>query len=394
VDAYRAVLEESIRCRMASDFPLGTENSGGIDSAAITAYLAHFLGEPGDRLHSFGFAFCEQEPAYILETSRATGIKHNYIITNPMAVDTTDEDITRALHVLGYPQEHSIGTEHMVFYGECARRDIRTLFSGFGGDEVVSNPGALLRYELLDSHAYGNLWNILRGDPLSRTLRLIKATTIGRRSPDYRPDFLIAWQARWPHQALSSELVEDLGLQREYMETARHDAPYRRINDWILQGLLNMPYIAWRFEAGTLLAASYGVEYRWPLWDSRLVQQYLSTPSLEKAGPKGMGRYLHRRAIQDVVPGRIAWKPSKDMGYAALHDEIRAARLMAAAGRMNRLDAQLHPGVAALLDRSKLQRQVHDALQGQGDHDFLFMFETTVNAIRWLDAWFKTDAAL
>jgi asparagine synthase (glutamine-hydrolysing) len=379
---------------MASDFPLGTENSGGIDSAAITAYLAHFLGEPGDRLHSFGFAFCEQEPAYILETSRVKGIKHNYIVTNPMAVDTTDEDIARALRVLGYPQQHSIGTEHMVFYAECARRDIRALFSGFGGDEVVSNSGALLRYELLDSHAYGNLWNILRGDPLSRTLRLLKATTIGRRSPGYRSNFVIAWKARWPHQALSSELVEALGLQREYMETARHDAPYRRINDWILQGLLHMPYIASRFEAGTLLAGSYGVEYRWPLWDARLVQQYLSTPSLEKAGPKGMGRYLHRRAIQDVVPGRIAWKPSKDMGYAALHDGIRAARLISAADRMQQLDAELNAGVGALLDRSKLRRQIHDALQGHGDHDFLFMFEATVNAIRWLDTWLKSDTEL
>ena len=236
VEAYREVLEEAIRCRMHSDFPLGSENSGGIDSATITAYLAHFLGTPGDRLHSFGFALCEQEPAYILETSQAKGITHNYLITARGAFDDRDARIDQALQVLGYPEEHGNGSGHIPFYRECQLRGIGTLFSGFGGDEV--------------------------------------------------------------------------DLHHTYMETARYDAPYRRINAFILDGLLQMPYIATRLENCTLMAASHGIDYRWPLWDVRMVQQYLSTPSIENVGPKGIGRYLHRRAIDAVVPKRVAWKPT------------------------------------------------------------------------------------
>jgi asparagine synthase (glutamine-hydrolysing) len=391
VDAYRAVLEEAIRCRMASDFPLGTENSGGIDSATITAYLAHFLGDPGDRLHSFGFALCEQEPGYILETSRAKGITHNYIVTTHGGHELEDLDFGRALDVLGYPEEHESGSDHLLLYRECAQRNIRMLFSGFGGDEVVTNPGALLRYELLDSRAYGSLWGILPGDPLRRALRFAKAATIGRRSPGYRPTYRRAWQDRWPHYLLRPEVVEHLDLHREYMETARYDAPYRRINDFILQGLLRMPYVHCRLEASTLMAASYGLEYRWPLWDIRLVQQYLSTPSIEKVGPGGIGRYLHRRAIDGVVPRRVAWKPSKDMGYAAFNQQVLASGLPVWAERLRKLDADLHPTLAALLDRGQLRQQMQVASRGQGDQNFAFIFGANVAAIRWLDAWLKRD---
>ena len=109
VEEYRAVLEESIRCRMLPDGAMATENSGGIDSATITAYLARFLGTPGERLHSFGFAMAEQEPAFILETSQAVGITHNYIVTGrsgearPLAeIDAELKSVTdRILSMIG-----------------------------------------------------------------------------------------------------------------------------------------------------------------------------------------------------------------------------------------------------------------------------------------------------
>ena len=391
VERYRSVLEESIRCRMHSDHPLGTENSGGIDSATITAYLAHFLGTPGDRLHSFGFALCEQEPAYILETSQACQITHNYLITAHGAFDDTELRINQALAVLGYPEEHGNGSGHIPFYRECQQRGIRTLFSGFGGDEVVTNPGHLLRYELLDRHAYANLWNILPGDPLRRSLRLGKALTLGRRSPKYRPTFLAAWRERWPHHLLRHEIVDRLDLHQEYMETARYDAPYRRINSFILDGLMPMPYIAARLDNCTLMGASYGIDYRWPLWDVRLVQQYLSTPSIEKVGPRGMGRYLHRRAIDAVVPKRVAWKPSKDMGYGQLH-KAQNQRLQILATDTEHWLADLAPALVDLIDQNKLQRQLQQLKQGAGERDQAlgFVFTQQIARLHQLHRWLVT----
>ena len=386
VTDYQAVLEEAIRCRMV-DTPMGTENSGGIDSATITAYLAHFLGCPGNQLHSFGFAMCEQEPAFILETSQARGIVHNYIMTSRDQGDNSDEIIKRGLAAIGYPEEHGNGTGHTPFYEECQLRGISTLFSGFGGDEVVTNPGHLLRYELIDQGDYRALWDIMPGDPVRKTLRLGKAITIGRKSPAYRPTFLAAWNLRWPHQLVNQAVVERLNLHHQYMETARFDAPYRKINDFILKFLIEAPYVSARFESCTLTAAAYGVDYRWPLWDVRLVQQYLSTPSIEKVGPNGVGRYLHRRAIDHVVPKRVAWKPSKDMGYGQLRQKRESQGMTKLVTSAERHERYLHPALVSIIDRTKFKKQIEQAKNGKWDETFFFSFARSLSAISWLNLW-------
>ncbi len=393
VDRYREILEEAIRCRMDLEAPMGSENSGGIDSATLTAYLAHFLGEPGDRLYSFGFATCEQEPAMILATSQARRIIHNYLITSHNPEKSWDTRVDKIIEVIGYPEEHGSGSSHIPFYEECQNKGIRTLFSGFGGDEVVTHPGHHLRWEMLDRQHYLNLFDILPGNPVTRSLRFAKATLLGRRRPTYNPDFLSAWNARWPHQLLKPDVVERLNLHAVYMETARYDAPYRSINDFILQGLLKMPYIATRMENCTLMAAHYGVDYRWPLWDTRLVQQYLATPSIEKVGPKGIGRYLHRRAIDHIVPQQVAWKPSKDMGYGAAQQDRQTRVLPLLAAWAEALEADLHADLKDMVDTAKLRQQIAAVKSGKADQAFAFSFMRSVGALHQLDRWLKSHNA-
>ena len=388
LETYREVLEEAVRCRMTSAYPLGTENSGGIDSATVTAYLARLLGTPGDRLHSFGYALCEQEPEFILETSRETSITHNYLVSTRDAFDRGDDErIARNLTVLGYPEEHGNATGHTPFYRECTLRGIRTLFSGFGGDEVVTNHGGHLRFELFDQKRYGALWGVLPGNPLTRLLRFGKAVATRYPRPEYNPNFLRAWNARWLHQPLRPEVVARLRLHETYMETARYDAPYRGINDWIINGLLQMAFVPTRLENCTLVAASYGIDYRWPLLDVRLIQQYLSTPAIEKVGPKGIGRYLHRRAITGIVPDKVAWKPTKDMGYARVHQAMQESGIVDIAERAPREEARLHPAVEELLDRSKWNQQIDLAAKGNVPAEFSFIFRRTALAVAWLNQW-------
>jgi asparagine synthase (glutamine-hydrolysing) len=384
VEAYRALLEESIRDQMRSAYPLGSENSGGIDSATLTAYLADFLGIPGDRLFSFGFAHAEQEPAFILETSRVKRIVHNYIVTGRDPAN--DESIPRGLATLGYPEEHGNATSHIPFYREAQLHNIRTLFSGFGGDEVVTNPGHHLRWEMLDTGNLPGLWDILPGSLITRPLRLAKLLTVGRNKPAFNPNFLRAWNQRWPHYLVHPQAIERLGLHEEYMETARYDAPYRRINDFILQHHLTRMSVTTRLENCTLVAASYGIEYRWPLWDVRLVQQYLSTPSIEKVGPNGMGRYLHRRAIDPVVPKMVAWKPSKDMGYARVIQDTQAAnpQLLEQARQH---EAHLHPALQEIVDRQKLRQQIANYQPGKVELNVRFTFQRSIRALAWLNTW-------
>jgi asparagine synthase (glutamine-hydrolysing) len=357
VEQYRSVLEESIRCRMPSNYPLGTENSGGIDSATITAYLARFLGTPGDQLHSFAFALTEQEPAYILEISQAAGIVHNYVVTSIEAeAAEVERRLEHNLQVLGYPEEHAIGSDHTLFYREAQARGIRTLYSGFGGDEVVTNPAHQVRLEMLDAGHYHTLQGMLRGNSITRRLRVAKMLLEKRRPPTHNSQFLHARQEQWAWQPLRAEVVAEYGLKDALFATAVYDAPYRRVNDFILQFVLPEAFIPARLESCTLAAAAYGVEYRWPLWDTRLIQQYLSTPGIEKRGPDHVGRYLHRRAVDGVVPHRVAWKQTKDMGAAT------ATTRNPQVGRQGlTLLANLHADLAEIVDVAQLQRHFEQA---------------------------------
>lgn len=384
VDCYRSVLETVIREQMRSPHKLGVENSGGIDSATLTSFIARELGEPGERLTSFGFALCEQEPAYILETSQAHRIVHNHIFTQQPG--RSDEVYERGLTVFGYPEEHNNGSGHIPFYDICQKSLIKTLFSGFGGDEVITNPGYHLRSELLDRGHYLALWGILPGTPITKTLRLLKEMAGKRyqRPPQPLPQ---AIRALWPFHVIQQNLVDEFALLDEYMRGNCFHAAYRRINEFALSGRLNAGFVPARLENCSLMAQSYGVDYRWPLLDTRLIQQYLSTPSIEKYGPNGMGRYLHRRAIEGVVPHRVAWKPTKDMGYAKLILQNNQSAIIAEAKEARRQEAQLHPVLETVIDRRKFREQIAIALQGNVPNEFAFTFRHSANSIRWLNHW-------
>jgi asparagine synthase (glutamine-hydrolysing) len=387
VTSYRTVLEETIRCRMPDDEPIGTESSGGLDSSTISAYLAHFLGTPGDRLWTFGFAGMDLEAEFIIETSRHAGIVHNYLVTG--SHDRGDSDIARGLDAVGYPDACGNPVGHIRFYEECKRLGIHTLFSGFGGDESVTNSGTLLGRELLDRRAYEALWRYVQGGVTTRALRVARARARTPRWGAGHPQLVAAMEARWPYHLVRSEIVQRLGLYEEYKTQAAFDAPYRRINDFILHNRLGSS-IARRLEGCTLVAATYGVEYQWPLLDARLVQQYLSTPSIEKADHSA-GRYLHRRAAEGILPAKVVWKPTKDMGGppSAMDQSVAGDNAIGAGlvERARRQEAHLHPAIEEIIDVQRFRAQIDAAVNGRLSADGGFQFARNVGNLGWLNYW-------
>ncbi len=386
VAEYRTVLEEAVRCRMRAAGRMGSENSGGLDSSTVTSYLAHLLGDPGDRLSSFGLVLAEREPEYMAETNRHAGITHGSLLTLPPGDDAL---IGRGLAAVGYPEEQHSAIAHVPIYEECRRRGIGVLFSGFGGDEAVTNSGSLLGRELLDHRAYRALGRFLPGGRLTRTLRLARALALGPRWGGSRPGLAAAMAARWPHHLVRTELARQLGLAEAHRAQAAFDGPYRRINAFVIGDRLGASMLA-RLETCTLVAASYGVEFRWPLLDTRLVQQYLSTPSIEKAD-RTAGRYLHRRAVEGVVPAKVAWKSSKDM--SGPEDRARAAAGQGgrvAPGRVEqarRQVAHLHPALEEVIDVDRFRRQIAAAADLPLSPPARTQFASNVTRLRTLNHW-------
>ena len=131
-----------------------------------------------------------------------------------------------------------------------------------------------------------------------------------------------------------------------------------------------------------MVSAAYVIDYRWPLWDVRLIQQYLSTPAIEKVGPKGIGRYLHRRAISGTVPDKVTWKPSKDMGYARVHQEMQESGIVEIAEMAHHDEAGLHPALEELLDLPKWRRPIDRPAKGDVPPPICLSSRQTTAAVR------------
>ena len=370
IDLYRDALELAVKSRVQTSHPLGSEMSGGIDSSTVTALAAKYHTGSRDDIYTFGFAHLEQEPRYILQVNQQYNLSNSYICChNP----SRRYDPHRALQALGAPVEHTNATGHEIFYDVAAKHGVRTLLSGFGGDEFVTTiHGDLYLYELLKNKQYWALYNNLLGNPLMRALRFAKLRhSSDKHSGKISPLMRRAFDARWPDVIVSDHLLRAYSIQETYERLGDFDTGYSDLDQFTLERRW-VPFVATRMENCTLMAASYGVDYRWPLLDARLIQCFLSIPSAEKFH-KGIGRYLHRRAIEGTVPKDIVWKAGKYMGE----------RMNASAMEETRLHDDLHPDLLPLLNLPRLKKQ---ALEGSSQgRDF----KKNISRVNQLDDWLK-----
>ncbi len=375
---YQEALERAIKTRIQTPHPLGTESSGGLDSSTITAYTAKYFNRSLKDLYVFGFAQLEKEAEDILSLSQQYHLANNYISCNPLTTHYKNE---HALRTLGAPVEHANATAHQIFYELAAKHHIKTLLSGFGGDEFVTTPhGNLYFYELLHKKKYYKLYQSLHGNPLTRALRFAKfryQTTATGGCADTR--ILRVLQSRWPDMIVPQHLVSAYNLQEKYHNKKQFVYNYKNLDEFTLENRW-APFVTTRLENCTLMAASYGIEYRWPLLDSRLIQCFLSIPSAEKC-KGGSGRYLHARAVSGIVPSHIAIAHKKNMG-----DRVTPYP------KAPTLNEALHPDLQPLIDFSKLNTQVNALKESpkSASHTPVTMQpKRNVEAVNQLDNWLK-----
>jgi len=376
VEAYQEQLERAIQCRLRSTFKIGSELSGGLDSSTLTAYAAEGIINPKKNLHAFGFARLEQEPEYIHAVSQRhpMAATHIFSVSGVSAEDRTNQ-LKRSLNILGYPVEHGNATGHEPFYHMAEQFNIRTLLSGHGGDEFVTNPAHLALTEWLYDKKWQHLYLNITGNHLTRVLRIIKRIKMQTQQTSYR--FEKVFKQRWQHQLINQATVAEFDLYQRYLESARYDEGYQRLNDFVLQNRW-APFVSTRMENCSLMAAARKIEYRWPLLDVRLVQFFLSVPSEQKYA-HGVGRLLHRRAIDHIVPHKVTWKSTKYMGVNQVPKDNQLFTLIEIAGE------ELHEMLSKLIDLEKLTIQKGRILSG--DKHEVIQIRRNLNNLQYLSHW-------
>lgn len=387
VEAYRNALEIAIKCRLVTDYDIGSELSGGLDSSTVTAFAAKILGDSRTRLHTFAFAFSEMEPMYIQAVIDGCHLPDNHRIIQPNK--GYQEAMQRSLILLGCPVEHNTAISHEPFYQLAEKMKVRTLLSGFGGDEFSTTiHGYMVPMEMIVQKRYGKLFSLLPGNALGRFLRMAKMEWRRRKTQNFRaPAFNLRFHSslklRWPHRIIREDLVKSYGLEARFFNIARFDAGYVDLKKFILEKRW-MPFVPTRMENCTLMASGRRIEYRWPLLDVRLVKLFLSIPSEENFF-RGMGRYLHRRAVDGVVPELVAWKQRKYMG--STNPDLQQNERDDSFGALCH-----HKRMEEFVDMEQLQQQIKD-LPGLRDSKIMdgrrFQVIRNISAVSQVSAWMK-----
>ena len=381
VDYYEAHLDTAIKRRANVMHPLGAEQSGGLDSASVTLYaLQHFASGTKD-FHTFSFALNAKDPEAIFNVNQQQGLRSAYVCCDPLWYLNTPN---RACEVFGAPAHHEAAIQCEIFYQHAQKLGVRTLLSGLGGDECVTEGNLQLYfYELLANQQYRHLLQAMPGNLLSRILRTMRFLYVNRRNSGV-PDNAVrqSLQTRWPIASIvSPSLTQRYQIKKTYDQLSQFSQGYNNLNTFILDYTLSPCSISARAEESTLMASSYGIEYAFPLLDVELIQCYLSIPSDEKYY-RGQKRYLHRRAVSKYLPLCITSSNSKNTG----------ARITPYNPMAFILNEDLHPALLPILQTEKLRQQsqqLKSASPSDLETPLLFQARHNIRTVNALDNWLK-----
>jgi asparagine synthase (glutamine-hydrolysing) len=355
----RELLELAVRDRLRSAYPVSSHLSGGLDSSAIAVIAARTLREHGQQLLAFNWL---HEPSDADEASHhewsnsrliaaRDGMRHRYV-----TLDESDMlDVLRKRNI-AYGDSTLFWYEYPVREA-ASQGNSRTLLSGWGGDQFVSNHG---------QSYYADLLVHCRLYPLLQALWAASARHPGRRarhlfSTLYRRLLLVMAPSSL-HRHLPGSGVERRSfplvaasfmpkVQRALDRSmALATQPRRTVRSHMLASL-ETGHIQSRIESWATGARPYRLEYVYPLLDRRLVEFALGVPG-DCFVKQGRTRYLFRSAVENLLPEDLLWANTKQ----EIHRVKRLVTLVGAC--YQQADRQCHwrPDTAAYIDLDRLSQ--------------------------------------
>ena len=316
-EAFRALLDESVRVRLMSDVPLGVFLSGGIDSSAIAGLMARHVG----KLQTFSVAFADRacnELEYSREVASAIGAENHEVIVG-------DHDFFGALPRLIWHEDEPIAHPSSVplfFVSELARRHVKDVLTGEGSDELLAGYGKYPR-SLLNWRLGGVYASVVPG-AIRRGLAGLTDRMPGEMGRYARRSFLAVEHA--PDMAFFDNFAAvNLARQRELLSPRlqpliRRERAYgsvmaafhrpssdRPLLDHLLYADLKT-YLVELLMKQDQMSMAASIESRVPFLDHHLVEfAWRLAPDRKLSG--FTTKRILRDAIADVVPKSILARP-------------------------------------------------------------------------------------
>jgi len=320
-DYYDGLLEHfktAVKCRLRSAYPIGSELSGGMDSSGITGVAAHFLQQEGKNIITISNTVPKHiTDEKILADSERTWIdavnKFNHI---ERSIYTVADEYIRPYAENDFLLQVDDGIEnwHQMWQMPIRRiaqqEGIRTLFSGFPGDEMVTYRGKYYFLDYLDKKQYikyfwakKKFWGFYKIEPfipysVRYNIHLLK-TKFGLHNKHVK-NALNTYNIPAEYLAKAGDANWLTPLKEHQYDSYRHYQKHRFLRN----------HLPARMESETRYGLYFGFEPRFPMADIRLTQYYLSLPNhLKYEGD--LNRTAYRKALKDFLPKEVLERDSK-----------------------------------------------------------------------------------
>lgn len=307
-----STLRAAVKSHLLSDVPVGVFLSGGVDSSGLVALMSEVAGR---RIQTFSVGFEEKtfnELDLAREVARRYGTDHHELVVRPDAVRI----LPALVHHFGEPFADSSAVP-VYYVSELARRHVKVVLSGEGGDEVFGG------YETYLAGKYAALYRRLP-DIIGRTLvpALVDRLPVShaRVSLDYKAKRFVRgahlpladghfWWKVVLSEAVQSELC--VGPARNgKLETAglfRAAAARAGSDDWLaqLQAIDAHVYLPDNIlTKADRMSMAHSLEARVPYLDRALVELAARLPSSLKLR-RFTKKYVLKHALRGHVPAEI-----------------------------------------------------------------------------------------
>jgi asparagine synthase (glutamine-hydrolysing) len=324
------LLRAAVACRLPeTEDGVGAHLSGGLDSSSIAVLASRALTGSGRRLVGFSWAPPWQEvpeqpkDERLLAEMAATYGEVPLHYTTLAAADV----VAHACRDIALQPTTTLHLE-LASSRDAASAGIRTMLSGWGGDELVVFNGRGL---FADLARRGHLVTVQR--ELRQRQQIHGGSMLGAWRHRVLDPLLPDMASLGPRHGDRTEAAFPSELRPEFAALLSRAEPLESMSlrerpgvHAMQTALLANGHLQYRLEAWAAHGATLGLEYAFPLLDQRLIEFALSVPD-HLFFKNGWKRWLYRTAMDGVLPDAVRWHPDKH--DLALEVQARGARARA-----------------------------------------------------------------
>lgn len=358
------ILEElfssSVRYRLISDVPLGTFNSGGVDSSLVTSVVRSMsTGE----LHTFSVGFEEKshdERAYAEVIAKKLGTNHHTLVMNEYEYA---DSLEKALWHLEEPLHHP-HTVQLLALCKLAKEFVTVVLTGEGADELFAGypryniPHVMPSYLRLPAVLSKQLADILTKRGARRAIKFLDALEFNND----REALLIHNSRPVPLSDYRRAITTELQLG-ERLSILRNGS--KRFSSTLarLLYLEQRTYLSSLLSRLDKMSMASGIEARVPFLDYRLVESSYLVPDREKIY-RLKNKWIVKKLAERWLPNQIVHRKKEGFGVP-LSKWIRNPKSM---GRYLALLEEKKTLDRGYFNKPNLESLIREHRSGVADH--------------------------